>query len=193
MSDYTSFVSMTRSEATTYLEVFRKEMGSSLSRFAASADCELTYSPDSLDQVWHAVTPKLAWRTDYTPPALGQPGPHIATEQLEPPHDLPSWFHHPSGAGYARFSAETLWLIDGAARYLGETFIRNVGGHWGSGDAPLEGYVYQNQPVLIDVTADPLSPTQTCAVIVARALRSSPKQGPHSLAEVYDGWCALVP
>lgn len=193
MSDYTSFASMTRSEATTYLDDFLNEKGSSLSRFATSIDCELTRSPDSLDQIWQAVRPKLTWRMGYTPPALGQPGPRIAVEQLEPPQDLPSWFHHPSGAGYARFSAETLWLIDGASRYLGETFIRNVRGRWGSGNAPIEGYVYQNQPVLIDVTAEPLSPTQTCAVIVARALRSSPTQGPHTLAEVYDGWCALVP
>lgn len=192
MSGYTNFVSMTSAEAATYLDGFLTEMGPSLSRFATSTDCELTCSPESLDQIWHAVRPKLTWRVDFTPPARGEPGPRIALEQLEPPEDLPSWFHHPSGAGYARFSAETLWLIDGVARYLGETFIRNVGARWGSGNAPLEGYVYQNQPVLIGVTAEPLSPMQTCAVIVARALRSRPTHGPQSLAEVYDAWCAQV-
>jgi hypothetical protein len=192
MSGYTSFVSMTRSEAKAYLDRFLDEMGPSLDRFAASVDRELTYTQESLERVWNAAAPKLAWRLGYTPPALGQPGPRIASEQLEAPQDLPSWFHHPSGAGYARFSAETLWVIDGAARYLGETFIRNVGGRWASGDARTEGYVYQNQPVLTDITTDPLSPMQTCAVLVARALRPSPEQGPHGLADVYDVWCTLA-
>ena len=192
MADYTNFVSMTRSEAKAYLDGFLSEMGPSLSRFATSVDCELTYSPESLEQAWHAVRPKLAWRSGYTPPALGQPGPRIHSEQLEPAQDLPSWFHHPSGAGYARFSAETLWLIDGAARYLGETLIRSVGGRWASGNARTKGYMYQNQPVLTGLTTDPLSPIQTCAVLAARTLRQSTEQGPQTLAEVYDGWCTLT-
>lgn len=192
MADYTNFVAMTRSEAKAYLDVFLTEMEPSLERFATSVDRELTYSPDSLEQAWHAVRPKLAWRSGYTPPALGQPGPRIHSEQLEPAQDLPSWFHHPSGAGFARFSAETLWLIDGAARYLGETLIRRVGARWASGNARTKGYMYQNQPVLTGLTTDPLSPIQTCAVLAARALRQSTEQGPQTLAEVYDGWCTLT-
>lgn len=43
MADYTNFVSMTRSEAKAYLDVFLSEMGPSLGRFATSVDCELTY------------------------------------------------------------------------------------------------------------------------------------------------------
>ena len=41
MSDYTNFVSMSRSEAKAYLDVFLSEMGPSLGRFATSVDCEL--------------------------------------------------------------------------------------------------------------------------------------------------------
>lgn len=188
MADYANFVSMARSEAKAYLDVFLSEMGPSLGRFATSVDCELTFSPGSLEQAWHAVMPKLAWRSGYTPPALGQPGPRIHSEQLEPAGDLPSWFHHPSGAGYARFSAETLWLIDGAARYLGETLIRSVGGRWASGNARTKGYMYQNQPVLTGLATDPLSPLQTCAVLAVRTLRQSREKGPQTLAEVYDVW-----
>ncbi len=193
MSEYTNFVAMTRSNAKAFFDVFLSEMEPALSRFASTIGCELTYAADSLEQVWEAVVPKLAWRSGYTPPDVGQPGPRIAPEQLEPPQDLPSWFHHPSAAGYARFSAETLWLIDGAARYFGETFIRNVGGRWASGDAETEGYMFQNQPVIARITAEPVSPIQTCAVLVARALKPSAQQGPHILADVYDHWWAQTP
>lgn len=190
MSEYTNFVAMTRSEAGTFLDVFVDEMEQSLSKFAETVKCDLTFSPGSLEAVWSSMRPQLGWRSGFTPPAIGQPGQRVNAEQIEPPADLPSWFHHPSAAGYARFSRETIWLIDGASRYLGETFVRTRGGRWSSGDSQEEGYVYQNQPVLTDAAADPLSPMQTCAVLVARALRSGPKQGVQDLAEVYDAWCA---
>lgn len=193
MSSYTEFVSMTRSEATAYLDRFLDEMEPSLDRFARSVDCELTFLPGSLEQVWNAVVPKLAWRAGYTPPVLGQPGPRICEEELEPAKDLPSWFHHPSGAGYARFSAETLWLIDGAARYLGKTVIRSLGGSWAPGDARTAGYMFQNQPVIVGIVDKPVSPTQTLAVLVARALRDGREQGPRTLVDVYDNWRAQTP
>ena len=190
MSGYTSFVSMTEPEARAYLDRFLAEMGPSLVQFATSISSELTHSKDSLEQVWDEVRPKLAWRQGYLPPRLGQPGPQILAGQLESPQDLPSWFHHPSGAGYARFSAETLWLIDGTGRYLGETLIRNVGGAWNSGAARTEGYMFQNQPVIAGITPEPASPIQACAVLVARALRASSEQGPQSLIDVYENWSA---
>ena len=192
MSNYTDFVTMTKAEANSYLDVFLSEMAPSLNRFARSVGPELTYSPGSLEQVWRVLVPAIAWRAGYVPPALGEPGPRVPEADLEPPQDLPSWFHHPSGAGYARFSAETLWLIDGAARYLGETAIRNIGGRWASGNARIKNYMYQNQPVLTDLATDPLSPIQTCAVLAARALRQSAEPGPQTLAEAYDGWRTLA-
>lgn len=190
MSMFTGFVSMTESEARAYLDRFLAEMGPSLTQFATSVDSELMYSADTLTQVWNAVMPKLEWRQGYLPPQLGQPGPQILVEQLESPLDLPSWFHHPSGAGYTRFSAETLWLIDGAGRYLGETLIRNCGGTWDSGEARAEGYIFQNQPVITGITPEAVSPIHTCAVLAARALRASPEPGPQSLADVYENWSA---
>ncbi len=193
MSGYTSFISMTEPEATAYLDRFLAEMGPSLVQFATSINSELTYSKDSLGLVWGEMRPKLAWRHGYLPPRLGQPGPRIQARQLESPENLPSWFHHPSGAGYARFSAETLWLIDGAGRYLGETLIRNVGGTWRSGAARTEGYMFQNQPVIAGITPEPVSPIQACAVLVARALRANSEQGPQSLVDVYDNWSAKNP
>lgn len=193
MSKYTSFVSMTKPEVRAYLDRFLAEMGPSLMQLATSIDSELTYSADSLKQVWDAVMPKLAWRQGYLPPQLGQPGHQIPMDQLEFPLALPSWFHHPSGAGYARFSAETLWLIDGAGRYLGETLIRNIGGTWASGNRQFKGYMFQNQPVIVGLTPDAVSPIQTCAVLAARALSASPKQGPRSLVDVYENWASQKP
>ena len=187
---YTTFVSMTRSEARAYLELFIGEMEPSMARLASSVDCELTFSPDSLQHIWNALTPQLSWRSGYTPPELGQPGPRFDPEQLEAPGELPSWFHHPSGAGYARFSAGTLWLIDGAARYLGETIIRNAGGRWSPGDAASKGYMYQNQPVLDGLGSDSLSPLQACAVLSARALRQRSEPGPQALLDLYGQWSA---
>jgi len=84
MSGYTSFISMTTPEAKAYLDQFLAEMGQSLTRFAASIDSELTYSADSLEEVWDAVRAKVKWRLGYQPPRVGQPGPRILTGQLEP-------------------------------------------------------------------------------------------------------------
>jgi hypothetical protein len=189
MSEYTNFRTMTRADAKEFLDLFLDQMQAALGSFASATGCELTYSPDSLEDVWSAIVPKLAWRSGYTPPGIGQPGPRITPEQVEPPQDLPAWFHHPSGVGYARFSAETLWLIDGAARYLGDVAIRTVGGHWASGNSPDDRYIFQNQPVVAGLRRDPLSPIQTCAALAARALQKLTEAGPRTLADVYGTWC----
>ncbi|WP_104090875.1 hypothetical protein [Cryobacterium sp. N19] len=181
---------MTSADAAEYLAGFLGVQPMSLDRFASTIDRELTFSPGSLEPVWDAVEPKLAWREGYEPPALGQPGPRIDADQLELPEDLPSWFHHPSSAGYARFSADTLWLIDGAARYLGELLIQTIGGRWASGSERVKGYMYQNQPVLTGIRPEPVSPMQTCSVLAARSLRQRVERGPQTLTDVYNAWSA---
>lgn len=187
---YRNFASMTDPDARAFLGLFLTEMSPAISRFATSLGVELTYSSDSLVQVWAAMRPKFSWRQGYAPPPIGQPGPRLLAAQLEPPEDLPSWFHHPSGVGYARFDSETLWLIDGAGRYLGETLIRNVGGCWTSGSTQLEGHMFRNQPVISGIAPRDVSPFQTCAVLVARALTAGVEHGPHSLLDVYTTWSA---
>lgn len=179
---------MTKTDAAAYLDGFLGEMAPCLDRLAHSVGCELTFSEESLDLLWSRVVPALAWRAGYAPPAPGQPGPPIRAEGLETSANLPSWFHHPSGAGYSRFSMETLWLIDGSARYLGEIVVRNLGGRWVSGAADVEGYLFQNQPVVAGVTPEPVSPMQTCAVLASKALRQSHEPGPRTLLDVYEAW-----
>ena len=188
MSEFTSFVAMTQFEAQSYLSRFMEEMASSLERLASLVSRDLTFTPSSLQEVWSQAMPLLAWRAGYQTPVPGQPGRQFQATELESPDDLPSWFHHPSSAGYARFSAETLWLIDGTARYLGETVIRNLGGNWESGRERAKGYIFQNQPVVVGITPAAVSPMQTCAVLAAKALGASPAKGPQSLNAVYDLW-----
>lgn len=191
--EYTNFSAMTPSEAGVYLNQFLGEMELSLDIIDKLMDSGRTFAPESLVPVWEAASARLAWRAGYKPPAQGQPGPRINGERLEPAQELPSWFHHPSGAGYARFSAETLWLIDGTARYLGETIVRNkTGCRWAMGDARAKGYMLQNQPVIVGITPFPVSPMQTCSVLVSRALESSVEVGPRTLDDVYGIWCSHV-
>lgn len=132
----------------------------------------------------------IAWRAGYAPPSPGQPGPRISVDQLQPPAELPTWFHHPSGVGYARFSAETLWLIDGAGRYLGETVVRTGHGKWATGRSRAKGYIFQNQPVITLPGAPPVSPFQTAAILASRALDTGAYAGPRTLADVYRTWCS---
>jgi hypothetical protein len=51
-------------------------------------------------------------------------------EVLEPLEELPAWFD-PALLRWPAFSASSLWLIDGLARYLGECLRDHVpGARW---------------------------------------------------------------
>jgi hypothetical protein len=187
MSTYTSFVDMSRAEAREFLAGFLEQMGPRLEWLAAesagSVDLDLTV--DSLDPLWAWSAPKFRWREGYEPPPLGMPGPQITLEQLEPAEELPSWFEHPSGAGYAEFSCDTLWLIDGLGRYLGETLLRHVPGtSWQAAHSRRAGYIFQNQPVIAGL-ADDFNPVHSCAILAARALRGGSPRGSQTLRDLY--------
>ena len=189
------FIAMSRAEAQGYLARFLAEMDACVRRVVDEASATGGPAPDAWDRtpgslgpVWEWAVPRLAWRAGYQPPAGGAPGPRIAADELEPAEQLPSWFHHPSAASYALFSAGTLWLIDGLGRYLGETVIANAPRtRWAAGHARAKGYMFQNQPVVHGL-ADEGSPLHTTAIVVARALRADPVRGATSLREVYDTW-----
>lgn len=182
---FTDFNAMGRHEATVFLGDFLACHEASLRRFAVEIGEELPLSEASLDQVWLLTAPKFAWREGYEPPEFGRPGPRIGVESLELPGELPMWFHHPSSAGYARFSADTLWLLDGVGRFLGEILIREAGGRWAVGHSALKGYVFQNQPVIEGVGRELLNPIQISSVLASRALRQGPERGPRTLGDVY--------
>lgn len=188
MSRYTDFVAMTEVDAADYLLGFLDEMDSCLDRFRSAIQVDLTFAPESLTSVWNAVLPNIGWRPGWNPPPDGRRGTLIPEAAIESADLLPSWFHHPSGVGYARFSIQTLWLIDGLGRYLGEILVRSGLGQWKAGASTLEGYNFQNQPVVVGATTDPVSPIQSCAVLVSRALGRSAGRGPGSPGDLYKAW-----
>lgn len=189
------FVGMSRGEARVYLARFLDEMEAGVSRVVDEAAASggptaeaWDRTPASLGPVWEWAVPRLSWRPGYEPPALGMPGPRITDDQLEPLGQLPSWFHHPSAASYADFSADTLWLIDGLGRYLGQTVLATVPGtSWAAGHSRNKGYMFQNQPVVRGL-AEEESPFHTMAILVSRTLQPEPVRGIASLRDVYDAW-----
>lgn len=189
MSDYTSFVAMSQAEAVAYLDAFKHETPASLERLSTVVSVPVGLTRESLDDVWRLAAPQLSWREGYAPPDSGQPGRQVDDSELEAASELPSWFHHPSSAGYARFSADALWLIDGLARLLGEVAIHELGGQWAVGHARTRGYMFQNQPVVTGVARDAVSPMQSCATLAAGALSSRTK-GPQTLRQILEVWAA---
>lgn len=184
--NFTDFSTMTGRDAAAFLERFLADRRTCLERFASTICLPLTFDKDSLDPIWEAVRTRVSWRSGYEPPPLGKPGPRIVLEQLESPDELPTWFHHPSGAGYARFSANTLWLLDGLGRYFGEVLVQTAGGKWVAGSSPTKGYVFQNQPVITGAGKIPVNPMQMCSVLASRELRQGNERGPRTLEEAYE-------
>jgi hypothetical protein len=147
---------------------------------------QLDLTAPSLGPLWAWAAPRLSWRAGYTPPAPGEPGGRVSPDTLEPDDQLPSWFD-PIVPGWARWSASSLWLIDGLARYLGETLITEVPkSRWAAGHSRTKGYMYQNHPVVTGLPADDSEPMDSVAIIASRVLLPTP--GPGSLRDLYDAW-----
>lgn len=195
MTGYTSFVSMTKPEASAFLERFLAEMPARmewLTRLCqdtgGTRESELDYSAASLNAVWAWAAPRLAWRRGYeAPTSRGDLRPQFNPDDLEDPDDLPCWFHHPSGQGLARFSADTLWLIDALGRYLGESVIKSVpGARWASGATRPKGNMLANQPVLAGLL-DEDSPILACTSMASRTLTPW-LDTPPPLGELLEQW-----
>lgn len=195
MNAYTSFATMTKPEARAYMERFLGEMPVCLERLTALAVSsggpggrELDYTPQSLDLLYAWAAPRFGWRPNYQAPAFrGDSGTRLITDDLEAPEDLPSWVQHPSGHGFDRFSAETLWLIDGLARYLGETVISCVPGtRWASGATRPKGNMVANQPILAGLS-DEESPIFACTGLASRRLTPWLDDS-HTLRSIFESW-----
>lgn len=187
------FVEMSRPEARAFLERFLAETPGRLQALREQCSStggpsaqSLDLTPDSLDPLWSWAAPRLAWRDGYQSPPPGEPGGRVPLDQLEPEDQLPSWFD-PVVSGWARWSAESLWLLDGLARYLGETVLASVpGARWTAGHARRRGYAYENHPVLTGLPAEDIAPVWSTAIVAARALQPGP--GPASLKALHDVW-----
>lgn len=186
------FVELSRSEAKSFLDRFQDETPE---RLAALRDLtsstggphadQLDLTPASLEPLWSWAAPRLSWREGFTPPPLGEPGGRVSPEELEPEDQLPGWFD-PIVPGWARWSAGSLWLVDGLARYLGETLVTQVGARWAAGHARTRGYVYQNHPVVTGLRTDAVQPMASVAIIAGRVLQPTP--GPRTLRDLYTAW-----
>lgn len=195
VTTYTSFVSMTKAEARAYLAQFLDEMPRCLDRLmrqcaetGGPVESDLDYTAKSLDALWSWAAPRFQWRDSYTPPASrGELQPQFNADDLEPPEDLPSWVYHPSGHGFDRFSAETLWLIDGLARYLGETVITCIPGtRWASGATRPKGNMVANQPIVAGLTGEE-SPIFACTGLASRRLTPW-LDSSHTLRSIFEAW-----
>lgn len=196
-----TFHELTRREAADFLERFQSETPQRLTdlRQLVSAtggppEPALDLSPRSLEPLWDWALPRLDWREGWTPPRGDEPPRRVGPDELEPPGTLPSWFD-PCVPGWAAFSAPTLWLVDGMARYLGECLVREVRrARWGVGRSLRRGYVHRNHPVVQRLpVGDECEPMALVANTARRALTPSVRPayaGPVALVDVYRVWTA---
>ena len=146
----------------------------------------LDLTPSSLEPLWSWAQPRFSWREGYQPRPLGEPGPRVHVEVMEPLEELPPWFDPPL-LRWSAFCPSSLWLIDGLARYLGQCLLDHVpDARWEVGKA-RKGYVYQNHPVIVGLpVGDPVQPMWSVSIIAGRALQPSP--GPSTLMDAFTAW-----
>lgn len=187
-----AFVNMTRAEGKAYLQQFLGENDAALARLHEQAagsggPTTLDLSPASLGPLWDWAVPRASWRDGWVPVPLGEMPGQIYAQDLEPADQLPSWFAFPSVN--ARFSAETLWLLDGLGRYLGQTLVASVpGAKWVAGHNRHKGYMYENHPV-VRIGPQEWEPMHSAGIVLGRALAPwSAGPGPASLADLYTAW-----
>ena len=187
------FVELSRPEAKAFLDRFQRQTPQQLERLRQLATItgepqpeQLDLTASSLSPLWTWATPRLSWRSGYAPPTPGEPGGRLPLDVLELEDQLPSWFD-PVMPGWARWSVDSLWLMDGLARYLGETLVTQVpGAKWVAAHSRTRGYMYQNHPVVTGLPTDDSEPMASVSIIASRVLLPTP--GPRTLTDLYDAW-----
>lgn len=105
-------------------------------------DAWLTNMDDALDRFVELVPAELAEELDYSPKSL------VAVE---------SWLLQRYPDQQSLKSDPALGFIDGAVRYVGEVFVRNLGAHWTLSRNPKN--VFYGLPI---VTGHPRETTPQC-------------------------------
>lgn len=186
------FHALSRREAQSYLDQFLAEMPGSAARLAVTLGEQATdpalvhdFDPSSLNKVWDAIAPLVAWQDLYQPASPPERlSPVAPVDGLGDPNALPSWFTSSTGYGLEHFSPRTLWIIDGVARHLGNVLAHTDGWVWKVGRG-RSGYVFKNQPVIVGPLNEH-SPVMSMAVIMGRHLKGS--EGSEPLLETYENW-----
>lgn len=188
------FYSMTRDQASDYLEQFLAEMPASRLRLAQTlerhgADPALAedFTPGSLDPMWEALSPQLAWQDGYHPDPE-HPEIRPSLEALGDLDALPSWLTTNSAA--ISFNPESIWVIDGLGRHLGNVLVAVLPGmRWSVGRHRIRAYVYQNHPVITDNHGhgDDDHPLEGVGIIAKRHLNGTPD----SLRALFETWASM--
>ena len=166
---------MTAAQARAYFEQFMGEMDASRERLAHTlreqgADPGLAsdLTPQSLDPIWQALSPLLAWQDGWEPSPSGLPRPTL--EALGNLDALPSWLD-PIG-GPIEFSPSTIWMIDGVGRHLGNVMVASVpGSQWSVGRHRIRAYVHQNKPVITAPETADMNPFERVSIIASKTLK----------------------
>ena len=180
---------MTTAQARTYFEHFMSEMAASRERLADTlreqgADPGLAHdlTPQSLDPIWRALTPLLAWQDGWKPTPTGRPLPTL--EALGDLDALPSWVA--TVGGPIRFSPSTIWIIDGVGRHLGNVMSASVPGtQWRLGHHRIRAYVHQNKPIITAPETADLDPFEMVSVIASKTLRGAFETSERSPWDLY--------
>lgn len=180
---------MTTAEARAYFRQFMSEMDASRERLADTlreqgADPGLAndLTPQSLDPIWRALSPLLAWQEGWKPSPTRRPRPTL--EALGDLDALPSWV--PTVGGPIRFSPSTIWIIDGVGRHLGNVMVASVrGNQWDVGYNRIRAYVHQNRPVITAPDAADMNPLGAVSVIASKTLEGETQDGDGSPWDLY--------
>lgn len=181
---------MSGAQARVYFEQFMSEMDASRDRLASmlreqGADPGLAddLTPASLDRIWEALSPLLAWQDGWEPDEM-QPGIQPTIEALGDLSALPSWLDPISGPIW--LSPTSLWIVDGVGRHLGNVMVANVPGmRWSLGPTRVRTS-YRNQPVVTDQGGEHHNPLEGAAVIASRNLKELRTNGPDSPWQYYE-------
>lgn len=185
-----------RGEAAAYLETFVAEQKARRARLRevigrdGDVDvAELDASMESLPTLWAWTRPRLAFHPDYDPDAV--PPTILGEDDLPPLEDLPTWVGG-DVRDAARFTPDTLWLIDMVAREFAAVLQGvNADARWRVGHARRAGYIDQNRPVLRWGAGD-CNPLRLVTTAVSRELQGM-EPDDFELYEIAEVWTDRLP
>lgn len=164
------------------MDASRERLADTLRAQGADAGLANDLTPQSLDPIWRALSPLLAWQDGWEPTPTGLPRPTL--EALGDLDALPSWV--PTVGGPIRFSPSTIWIIDGVGRHLGNVMVASVpGSQWKIGHQRIRAYVNQNKPVITAPERADMNPVGVVSVIASRQLEGESQSSDGSPWDLY--------
>ena len=169
MTDARRLADLSKQEANEYKDLFVAGLPARIEGLRALAAATggptadvLDLSVPSLEDLWEWGRNRLAWRPGAAPPADSAAIPEkLDFTTVEPAEELPVWYLD-SPSTWGRFTRSSLWLINDLGCYLGETVrAARPTAQWKVGSSRKRGYIHQNRPVLVGLSADVVEPIST--------------------------------